>query len=80
MDLDEIRARVLAAPTSSAGDPPWLADARALLAALDARSRLIARVRNAALDFASTGRDDATRDLLNELADALELGGVNVNF
>ena len=33
--LDEIRARIEAAPTSSAGDPPWLADAKALLAVID---------------------------------------------
>ena len=33
--LDEIRARIEAAPTSSAGDPPWLAEAKALLAVID---------------------------------------------
>ena len=40
--LSEIRARILAAPTSSAGDPPWLADAKVLLAALDARGEPVA--------------------------------------
>ena len=37
MSLAEIRARIEAAPTSSAGDPDWLADAKVLLAALDAQ-------------------------------------------
>ena len=34
-EIDEIRARILAAPTSSAGDPPWLADAKVLLDKLE---------------------------------------------
>ena len=43
MSIEEIRARILAAPTSSAGDPPWLADAKVLLAALDARGEPVWR-------------------------------------
>ena len=42
MSLAEIRARIEAAPTSSAGDPDWLADAKVLLAALDARGEPVA--------------------------------------
>ena len=49
-----IRARIAGAPTSSAGDPPWLADAKALLAALDARGEPVAWAYEGYLDRMAT--------------------------
>ena len=86
-EIDEIRARILAAPTSSAGDPPWLADAKVLLAALDATSEREKRLVEAArvakeklelfVEFAVRqcefeGDGQAGRDAVNSLTRALE--------
>ena len=68
MSIEDIRARIEAAPTSSAGDPPWLEDAKELLAALDATTD-----REKAAEYLEKFKDEPwDRDAL-KLVGALDL-------